>query len=176
MTEVIDPANPDEPTAADMGARIAEMVEAEAAQAEAETPTEDDEDEAGSEDEKFEQAVIEAYGRYMAEIMQLFGEDQAVTPCVFCHGFGFNPIQLAADTHSKPCEFCNGEGNVATFSKVQGNETRTCLDCKGAGYIADPIQLAPVVVPDTETAAPISQEELDEIVRKAREQAGQNVA
>ncbi len=39
------------------------------------------------------------------------------------------------DPYSEVCDICDGWGVVATGSKVPNQETRTCLQCKGLGYI-----------------------------------------
>lgn len=85
------------------------------------------------------------------------------------------PVERRHDPYSARCEACNGEGEVETGSKVQGQTALPCLDCTGKGWIATgpervtglrvqppapapqngPIPVAPITVP----TAPLSDEE-----------------
>ena len=40
------------------------------------------------------------------------------------------------DEYSRECEKCSGEGVVRTGSKVVGQETLACMQCKGMGWVA----------------------------------------
>ncbi len=45
------------------------------------------------------------------------------------------PGNLKKDKYSTNCDGCDGWGITETPSHVPNQETRTCLDCKGVGYI-----------------------------------------
>ena len=49
---------------------------------------------------------------------------------------------MKADTHSTTCTYCDGWGLVTTGSKVPNNDVRSCLDCKGLGYVPDEAALS----------------------------------
>lgn len=178
MGEPLNPANPDDFDPELVGEKLAAMIEAEAAAAEAETPPESG-DEEGAEDEETEgnRRIMEALGNYLGVVQDVMGEENPVSPCVFCHGFGFNSIALLPDSHTNRCEECGGFGRVTTGSLVTGNETRGCEGCGGTGFKADgaaPLQLTP------ETPAPegikiLSPAEVEQIAAQARA-AGPNAA
>lgn len=154
------------------GEKIREMVEAEATVNETETP-EDEEGDGTDEPEAMpDDPLTLALAEYVGKIMDILGPDAPIKPCAYCQGKGFNPIELQSDTHSTPCDACNGFGEVTTGSKVQGNEARMCQDCHGAGYITE---TAPLVMPTGDTAGTpprvLSEAEVAEIVRQAQEQA-----
>lgn len=158
-----------------VGEKLREMIEKEAAAAEAETP--EDEDEEGAEDETAQvtDPILIALGEYLAKVQEVLGEDAPIRPCTYCHGMGFNPIELKQDTMSHVCEACDGLGEVVTGSKVPDNEARICPKCNGSGYIAElpEIKIGQPLAPDVPVPV-LSEAEVAEIVRKAQEQAGVN--
>jgi hypothetical protein len=160
-----------------LGAKLSAMVETEAAAAEVETPEEEEAEEAEAEEIVPDDPIILALGEYLGKVQEIIGPDSPIQPCAYCHGMGFNPIELQPDPVAHVCEACNGFGETITGSKVTGNEARMCPECKGAGYIAPTPQLA--VAPLTEEPAGVqmlSEAELAEVIRKAQEQAGANAA
>lgn len=160
-----------------VGEKLREMIEAEATAAEAETPEEIEDGGEEIETAAPDDPILIALGVYLGVVQETLGADAPIQPCAYCHGMGFNPIELKADPHSHKCEGCDGFGEVTTFSKVTGNEARMCQDCKGAGYIAEqPEIIIPGGEKPTEPVSVLSDAEVAEIVRKAQEQAGVNAA
>lgn len=45
------------------------------------------------------------------------------------------PSDYQADTHSQACEACNGFGEVATGSKLIGQDKLPCIECAGNGWV-----------------------------------------
>jgi hypothetical protein len=107
-------------------------------------------------------AYADRVGKYLARNMdELLGEEaQHYVECPFCTFWqtpGWMPIrpcppelvgtvyeylgtmsptEYAEDKHSETCSDCNGQGQVATGSKVPGQEKLVCVRCKGAGWVA----------------------------------------
>jgi len=48
------------------------------------------------------------------------------------------PIDLRPDPLTHTCHVCDGEGKTATGSRVSGNDSRQCPECKGYGYVPPP--------------------------------------
>lgn len=46
------------------------------------------------------------------------------------------PADYQEDTHSQACRSCNGFGEVASGSKVIGQDRLTCVECAGMGWVA----------------------------------------
>lgn len=178
MAEVLTGDDAGELDPRGVGEKLSAMVAAEAAAAEAETP-EPDEDEEGAEDEESAAniAIMEALGEYLGKVQAIMGENAPVSPCVFCHGFGFNSIELLPDSHSHRCEHCGGHGRVYTGSLVIGNETRACEECRGTGFATDST-LASVLPVEVEPEGPkiLSQAEVEQIAAEARARVGASAA
>lgn len=178
MTEEITPGEEIGNDPRQVGEKLREMVEAEAAAAEAETPADEpDPDNPDDEETVGNRAIIEALGNYLGVVQSVMGEDAPITPCVFCQGFGFNSIELLADTHSHRCEDCGGHGRVHTGSLVPGNETRTCDSCRGTGFQTDS-PVATIPQPETEPQVPhiLSPAEVEQIAAQARANVGGQAA
>lgn len=110
---------------------------------------------------KAEQKLAAEATRHANRVSEIMGEDaQALTVCPLCWhpGFvwpadtGFPPDEQreavlaflgVADTpdylpatDAAPCDACGALGLTLTGSKVPGQETKPCVKCKGAGWIA----------------------------------------
>jgi len=151
------------------GEKIAAMVEAEAAAAEAEPePEEPPEEEEEIAPDRID-PLTAALGRYIGEISQILGPEVPIIPCPYCQGKGFEPMLLAKDPHSEVCPECNGYGQVATGSYVQGNEVRMCSNCNGAGYKLDaPTVGAATVTEEGQPLHVLTPEEVERIAADAR--------
>lgn len=177
MTEEITPEAIEEASPKEIGERISAMVEEEAARAEAETP---DEDEEGAEEEEIDprqRAIMQGLGEYLEIVQANLPEGVTVNPCVFCHGFGFNPIELRKSPHHEQCPDCGGQGRYATDSFVPGNENAMCLTCNGRGFVN--LNNAPVAVAPVNTPEPfpvLTAEEVQRIAAEAQARAGVNAA
>jgi hypothetical protein len=103
---------------------------------------------------------LDGLGKHVAKRMgDILGDDAALyAPCPACtpwqtpgwvppvdpppdvqaallHYMGQNaPSDYQADTHSTVCPSCNGFGEVATGSKVFGQQNLTCVECAGNGW------------------------------------------
>lgn len=99
--------------------------------------------------------------RHLKRLTEIMGEDAAdLLPCELCPpvlaGYRFDvpvpeevtaavlaalgvsqPRELSRDPYSQVCNTCNGEGQVASGSRVQGQEALTCVDCGARGWIGD---------------------------------------
>lgn len=58
--------------------------------------------------------------------------EAAVRGVLGTHGIG----EYKTDTYSRVCDICEGLGKTSTGSRVPGQETQTCVDCKGRGWLA----------------------------------------
>ena len=168
---------PPEIDAQSTGEKLAAMVAAEAEAAEAETP-EDEEEEAGEDNEgKMDARILEALGNYLQTVSEVIGDSMPVTPCAFCHGFGFNALEILPDSHSHRCENCGGHGRVYTGSLVPGNETKPCDECRGSGFKTElPQAVTPPAPEEPAPLAILSAEEVQRIADDARARAGVNAA
>lgn len=115
--------------------------------------------------------------RHRGRIGEIMGEDAlALLPCELCWppapGFRFPQIpedQRAAvmlaigfepepdfrsDTQSGVCPDCDGWGQVATGSKVQGQKALPCTSCKGKGWRGPREQQAPQLPPVSVSGEP----------------------
>lgn len=45
------------------------------------------------------------------------------------------PVQRKEDRYARRCESCDGEGEVETGSKVQGQTVLPCVECQGKGWV-----------------------------------------
>lgn len=87
------------------------------------------------------EALQSAHRAYMQAVEFHFGADAPIGMCPTCEARGWVPLALAPDPEVVVCPVCNGVGITATGSKVDGNDTRPCPACRGAGYrarIAEP--------------------------------------
>jgi hypothetical protein len=174
MSEAEQPVEVDEAEAPEMdakstGEKLAAMVEAEASQYETEPePDEPPEDEPEITPDRID-PLTAALGRYIGEISQILGEEVPIIPCPYCQGKGFEPMLLAKDPHSEVCPECNGYGQVATGSYVQGNEVRMCSNCNGAGYKLDtPTAATLPASAEGEPLRVLTPEEVERIAADAR--------
>jgi hypothetical protein len=120
------------------------------------------EDPGALEQMKAQDAYTERSRKYLAKNMGDVYGDEAVNylECPFCNHFGTPgylhlgpcpptligllyeyaqvraPDEYIADIYSRVCERCNGLGSCASGSKVAGQERLSCIDCRGAGWIA----------------------------------------
>jgi DnaJ-class molecular chaperone len=133
----------------EIGERLRLMAEFEAEQAERADDTEDEAADAEPEEENLTPKVALANAEYVAAVRSIFGDDVTIEPCPYCHGLGFEAIDWPQDPHSQRCDSCKGLGRVVTGSFVEGNATRLCTDCNGAGYQAE------VVTPSADVSVPI---------------------
>jgi len=63
---------------------------------------------------------------------------------------GVEQVSYRSDTGHEACAACDGWGLVRTGSRVAGNETITCANCRGFGYTPPPGESQNGhVVPDT---------------------------
>ena len=112
--------------------------------------------------EKRHAKAKKAFKSYTASVGRIYEEDaNAYLPCPLCSDepsgflnpadFGKYPEEIVQvvlgvlgstsasevpdDPYSNVCATCGGWGVVRTGSKVPNQETRTCLDCTGRGYI-----------------------------------------
>jgi hypothetical protein len=139
----------------EIGERLRLMAEFEAEQAEREGDPGDDPAVGDVEVDDLTPRVALANAEYVAAVRSIFGEEVTIEPCPYCHGLGFEAVDWPQDPHSQRCDSCKGLGRVVTGSFVEGNSTRTCTDCNGAGYrteagtpVAAPsAPVAPIVVP-----------------------------
>lgn len=83
-----------------------------------------------------ERALQEAHGTYLRAVQDHFGADAPVWPCPTCSSRGYVTMQLQADPDVHRCDVCQGVGVTATGSLVDGNVTRPCPKCRGAGFVA----------------------------------------
>lgn len=68
---------------------------------------------------------------------------------------GFDPEpDLRSDTQSGVCPGCDGWGQVATGSKVQGQRALPCTSCGGKGWRGPREQAAPQLTPVSPSGAP----------------------
>ena len=136
--------------------------------------------------------------RHRDRISEVMGEDAlALLPCELCWppapGFrfpqipedqrasvmlaiGFDPDpDFRSDTQSAVCADCDGWGQVATGSKVQGQKALPCTACKGKGWrgprearVADVApELKPTALGDGPTPPPVSDSEREAARREA---------
>jgi DnaJ-class molecular chaperone len=132
----------------EIGERLRLMAEFEAEQAERTDDTEEEAADAEPESDDLTPRVAFANAEYVAAIRMIFGEEVTIEPCPYCHGLGFEAVDWPQDPHSQRCDSCKGLGRVVTGSFVEGNSTRTCTDCNGAGYRTE------VVAPTPPTSVP----------------------
>jgi hypothetical protein len=139
----------------EIGERLRLMAEFEAEQAERAGDTEEEAANSEPEEENLTPLVAIINAEYVTAIRDIFGDDVAIEPCPYCHGLGFAAVDWPQDPHSQRCDSCKGLGRVVTGSFVEGNSTRLCTDCNGAGYrtevlsptIGTTVPITPVVVP-----------------------------
>jgi DnaJ-class molecular chaperone len=127
----------------EIGERLRLMAEFEAEQAERAADTEDEAADAEPESADLTPQVALANAEYVAAVRSIFGDDVTIEPCPYCHGLGFEAVDWPQDPHSQRCDSCKGLGRVVTGSFVEGNSTRTCTDCNGAGYRTELASLPP---------------------------------
>lgn len=58
--------------------------------------------------------------------------EAAVRGVLGMHGLS----EYKTDTYSRVCDVCDGLGRTSTGSRVQGQETQVCVDCKSRGWLA----------------------------------------
>lgn len=91
---------------------------------------------------------------------------------------GFEPQrQLRPDKRAHACPDCDGEGSVATGSKVKGQDALPCIDCVGSGWVGPrrdaPVQAVtpppPAVAVNGPSGAAAADPERAEFERRAKE-------
>src|SRR5690348_8251106 len=194
----IEPQEPQEPVEAPLPPEPVEPdeepeEEPEAPEATPAPPAEPSEQEAQM-SKRFD-ASQKAFKSYTTRLGSIFQEDAlSQMPCPLCpdmhKGFidvrdagnvpeeiksvvmeymGFaRPIDLRPDPLTRTCGVCDGEGRTATGSHVQGNDSRTCPECRGYGYLPPPAEntngvgrAADFHAPVGEHTAPLEEPEVD---------------
>lgn len=94
--------------------------------------------------------LASAHRAYLGAVFEHFGPEAPVHPCPTCQTRGYVEVAMQPDPEVERCDACGGLGLTATGSLVDGNVTRPCVKCHGAGFAAKIGQQQALPIPTAE--------------------------